>query len=119
MLKKIFFFILILVSIISVGYFLTKDKDALEFSSEKWKNWTESETELSTRWNMIESLRENHKLNGKTKQELIILLGEPQIKTDKEFYYHLGMSGFGINTGTLYFVFDNQNKVIKFDIWDG
>ena len=49
---------------------------------------------------MIESLCENHKLNGKTKKEIIKLLGETQIKKNSEFYYHLGLFGFGINTGT-------------------
>ena len=117
--KKLIYIVLIIVSVISVGYFLTNDKGEIEFNSEKWKNWSESEAEMSMRWNMIESLCENHKLNGKTKKEIIKLLGEPQIKTNSEFYYHLGMSGFGINTGTLYLEFNKQNKVVKIDVWDG
>lgn len=119
MLKKLIFGFLIIASVISIVVFLTKDKNALEFNSEKWKSWTESEAELSTRWNMISSLQEKHELKGKTKTEIIILLGEPQIETNNEFYYYLGMSGFGINTGTLYLEFNKQNEVIKMDVWDG
>tara|TARA_R110000751_G_scaffold307580_1_gene429605 strand:- start:237 stop:596 length:360 start_codon:yes stop_codon:yes gene_type:complete len=119
MLKKSIFAFLIVASVISLVVFLSRDKNSIEFNSEKWKSWTESEAELSTRWNMISSLREKHELKGKTKTEIIILLGKPQNKTNNEFYYYLGMSGFGINTGTLYLKFNEENKVVKINIWDG
>ena len=78
------------------------------------KNWTESEAEWSLRWDMMNSLRNNHQLKGKTKAEIIELLGEPEIKTDAEFGYYLGMAKHGIDVGNLAFIFGENGKVKEF-----
>ena len=90
----------------------------VQFDSDKWKNWTESETEWSLRWDMMNSFRNSYQLKGMSKSELLKLLGEPDSKTENEFGYYLGYSKRGINTGRLTIKFDN-NKVTDFSVWDG
>ena len=91
-----------------------------EFSSEKWKNWIETENTSSLRWDMMNSLRNNHELKGKTKQEIIELLGEPnEDKTNVSFRYYLGMAKHGIDTGSLVIKFDEKDIVVSYYVWHG
>ena len=104
--------------LILIGFALKGRVTHEKFDSEKWKNWTESETEWSLRWDMMNSLRNNYDLKGMSKNEILKLLGEPESKTKNEFGYYLGYSKRGINTGRLTIKFDN-NKVTDFSVWDG
>lgn len=54
-----------------------------------------------------------------TKKEVLQLLGEPESKTENEFNYYLGASKRGINTGRLTILFDDNNRVSNFSVWDG
>jgi len=105
--------------IILIGFALKGNITHEQFDSEKWKNWTESEEELSLRWDMMNSLRNNHELDGKTKTEIINLLGKPDSETNSDFRYYLGMSKRGINTGSLTIMFSKKGKVIDFSVWQG
>jgi hypothetical protein len=97
--------------------FLMKGKITHEhFDSDRWKNWTETEADWSMRWDMMNSLRNNHELKGKTKNEIIELLGEPVLRTEEKFHYNLGMAKRGIDTGTLTIQFDESGKVIEFNV---
>src|SRR5690606_22315515 len=98
-------------AIIIVGFALKGNITHEKFDSDKWKNWTETETTMSLRWDMMNSLRNQHKLTGKTKTEIYDLLGEPNSKSESEFGYFLGMAKFGISTGHLTIYFDKNNKV--------
>ena len=89
-----------------------------KFDSDKWKNWTESETEWSLRWDMMNSLRNNYELKGMSKKQILELLGEPESKTESEFSYYLGYANRGINTGRLTIKF-KKNKVVDYSVWDG
>ena len=64
------FGILFIVTIIFLSFTLRGKLSGEKFDSKKWKNWTESEMELSSRWDMMNSLRNNHDLKGKTKKEI-------------------------------------------------
>jgi hypothetical protein len=77
------------------------------FDSEKWKNWRETEAEMSLRWDMVSDLQDKHQLDGMTENEIIELLGEPRRKSSIEWTYHLGMARQGIDTGTLRLTFEN------------
>ena len=90
-----------------------------KFDSEKWKSWQETETTLSLRWDMMNSLRNEHNLKNKTKNEIIALLGNPENQSNSSFRYYLGISKRGINTGSLIIKFDNQHKVSDFYVWQG
>jgi len=117
--KKLKYGILTIGVIILIGFTLKGRITHERFDSDKWKNWTESETEWSLRWDMMNSLRNNYKLKGMTKDEIIGLLGEPESKTEVEFGYYLGYSKRGINTGRLTIKFDKNNTVIDYSVWDG
>jgi len=117
--KGIKYGLLLFATIIIIGFILKGDNTNVQFDSEKWKNWKETKTTLSLRWDMMKSLRNTHKLKKKTKTEIIELLGEPESKTKKEFRYYLGFSKSGINTGSLTIKFDKNNIVTDFMVWQG
>ncbi|PRY08986.1 hypothetical protein CLV24_11937 [Pontibacter ummariensis] len=90
------------------------------FDSTKWKTADlNSEANWSLRWDMMNSLRNNHKLVGKSKSEIIELLGEPESKTNSTFRYYLGYSKNGINTGSLIIKFDAEGRVVDYQVWQG
>ncbi len=116
--KKLKYGILTIGVIILIGFALKGKIAGEEFDAQKWKNWTESETEWSLRWDMMNSLRNNYELKGMNKKQILELLGEPEAKTAIEFSYYLGYSKRGINTGRLTIKFLN-NKVTNVSVSDG
>lgn len=90
-----------------------------KFDSNKWKAEVNTEENWTLRWKMMNDLRNNLRLEGKTKNEIINLLGNPDGKFQNNFHYSLGYTGKGINTGTLYIYFDSQNKVKKISVSEG
>ncbi|MFV0431706.1 MAG: hypothetical protein ACK5MD_09400 [Flavobacteriales bacterium] len=117
--KEVKYGILTIGLIILIGFGLKGRITHEKFDSDKWKNWTESESELSLRWDMMNSLRNNHKLTGKSRTEIIELLGKPDSETNTDFRYYLGMSKRGINTGSLTIKFNKNGIVTDFSVWDG
>lgn len=111
--------ILIFGVIILIGFTLKGNITHEQFSSEKWINWTESESEWSLRWDMMNNLRNTHELKGKSKREIIELLGKPENKTNLSFRYYLGMAKKGIDTGSLIIKFNEINIVTEFHVWNG
>lgn len=110
---------MIIGAIILIGFVLKGNVIQEKFDSEKWKNWTESESKWSLRWDMMNSLRNNHELKGKSKTEIIKLLGIPETQSDSEFGYYLGMAKHGIDTGHLTIHFDKNNYVVKYKVIRG
>jgi hypothetical protein len=108
------FFIVALV----FGPYLNNFFNREDFDSERWKNWKETEAEMSLRWNMISDLEENYELKGMTPTEVVDLLGEPDSKNSFEWTYYLGMAGHGIDTGTLSLTFEN-GKVKSYTTYRG
>ena len=111
--------LLILGAIAIIGFALKGNSTHEQFDSEKWKNWTESETELSLRWDMMNSLRKKNELNGKTKSEIIELLGVPENQSSESFRYYLGMAKHGIDMGSLVIKFNKINIVSNYYVWNG
>ncbi|MCI4442611.1 MAG: hypothetical protein JHC39_03810 [Lentimicrobium sp.] len=68
---------------------------------------------------MMNRLREDYILIGKSKIEIINLLGKPSDITNKVYDYYLGYSGTGINTGSLRISFDSKGKVSEIIVWQG
>jgi hypothetical protein len=89
-----------------------------DFVSNEWINWEETESSFGVRWNMTHDLSNNYELKGKTKKEIEEILGKPSSESKNEIRYYLGLTGHGINTGSLTFEFKN-GRVIKFGIWQG
>lgn len=90
----------------------------IEFDSAKWKNWEESETNPSLRWNMVHDLVKDHELVGMNLNEIKELLGKPDHENKKFISYYLGMSGYGIDTGALYLEL-RKGIVVEVRIWHG
>ena len=111
----------ILISVLIILVFTLRGKISGEkFDSEKWKNSNlNSEENWTLRWDMMNSLRNNYELKGKSKTEILQLLGKPDSETKDDFSYYLGYSKNGINTGRLTFSIDNKGNIIDFDVWDG
>jgi hypothetical protein len=105
--------------LILIGFTLKGNITHEQFESEKWKNWTESESEWSLSWDIMNSLRNNHKLKGKSKTEIIELLGKPDSETNSDIRYYLGMSKHGINTGSLTIDYSENGIVTDFSVWQG
>ncbi len=90
----------------------------IEFNSENWKNWEETEKEPSLRWDMVHDLKRNYNLIGMNTNEVKELLGEPDSENKKYLSYHLGMSRHMIDTGTLFLELE-RGIVTKVKVWHG
>ena len=67
----------------------------------------------------MEDLRKNHELLGMKKAEIEKLLGKPDSQINSEFSYYLGMTGTGINTGSLTITFNENEIVEKINVHQG
>lgn len=106
--------------LISLSFFLTGKISGQEFNSKKWKySNLNTEENWNLRWNMMNSLRNNYELKGKTKSEIIGLLGKPDNEFRNEISYYLGYTGFGINTGTLVIFLNEKGFVTKISVLQG
>ncbi|KXX71303.1 hypothetical protein [Flammeovirga sp. SJP92] len=90
----------------------------IDFDSEIWKNWVETESTMSLRWDMRKDLLKKHKLINLNEREIIELLGEPEQRYSNTYQYNLGVARHGIDYGTLTIEFENE-KVIDFKISRG
>jgi len=68
---------------------------------------------------MMNDLRKNHELVGMKKAEIENLLGKPDSETNSEYSYYLGMTGTGINTGSLTITFNESGTVEKINVHQG
>lgn len=110
------------IAIVSItAIFLLKGKIVHEkFNSQIWKTADlNKEENWSLRWDMMNDLRNKHKLVGMSKKDIIELLGKPNDSTKSEFRYYLGYSKSGINTGTLTITFDEKEIVSDVNVWKG
>ncbi|MGO4920996.1 hypothetical protein [Maribacter spongiicola] len=104
--------------ILVVGIYISNRLAEPNFDSDKWKNWTETESEMSLRWDMMRSLGKNHELKGMNKAKIIELLGTPDSELKSTFTYYLGYSKRGINQGYLDIVFDENGIVVDYSVTD-
>lgn len=119
--KKSKIIIIVLICIIICGFGLRGKISGEKFDAEKWKTADlNSENNWSLRWDMMNSLRNNYDLIGKSKKEILNLLGKPNegYQTENNFRYYLGYSHTGINTGSLKMEFEN-GIVKSFSVWQG
>lgn len=105
------------------GFFLRGKISHKKFDSDKWKNSDlNSEENWSLRWDMMNSLRNNHDLVGMQKNEIVSLLGKPDDSTsgkENRIVYGLGYTHLGINTGALYINLNNKEIVTKISVIQG
>ena len=109
--KKQRIVVVCLVTVIICGIVLRGKIAGEKFDSHLWKTThLDNENELSLRWDMMNSLRNNYNLVGMSKNEIIKLLGNPDssFSTSTTFRYFLGYAHFGIDTGSLIIEFKNE-----------
>lgn len=117
--KKINVIIIIAIAITICGFGLRGKISGEKFDSKKWKTADLTlEDNFSLRWDMMNSLRNNHELVGMPKSEIISLLGNEGFTTENTFRYDLGYTHTGINTGSLIITFDN-GIVSEISVWQG
>ena len=103
-----------------LGFALRGRITHVKFNSEKWKTTNLNlEENFSLRWDMMNSLRKEHDLVGKTNKEIQKILGKPDDSWDKEISYYLGYTGTGIYTGTLHIKFDSRKIVTEIKVSQG
>ena len=107
--KKLLYLFISICFLATLYYF--NNKDDITFDSDKWKNWVEQEDNFNLRKYMMNSLESNYDLIGMSKQEVIELFGESPSRYNENFNYFIGY-GRGINTCSLYIIFDD-NKIVK------
>ena len=113
------YFVFVLGVLLVLGFALKGTFTHEKFDSKTWKSWVESEEAPSLRWDMMNSLRKSHQLKGKTKQQVLQLLGEPNSQSKNQLSYYLGYSKSGVNTATLFIDFNDENVVVRFFVNQG
>ncbi len=98
--------------------FLVSCSEKKDFNSDEWKNWTESESTMQTRWLMHKDLSESYELKGVGRDSILNLLGKPNFESNREYRYSLGATGRGINIGTMTITFEND-VVTDIKVTDG
>ncbi|UOE37018.1 hypothetical protein [Chryseobacterium oryzae] len=113
--KRIFAFLMIIGLLNSCGKISHK-----KFNSEIWKNSNlNTEENWDLRWQMMNDLRNKNNLIGMTKIEIENLLGKPDENSKTVYFYYLGYTGKGINTGRLSIIFNTNNIVTKINVTQG
>jgi outer membrane protein assembly factor BamE (lipoprotein component of BamABCDE complex) len=119
--KKPIIIFIVLISIIVCGIEVSKNISEKKFDSQNWKTTKmNAEDDCSLRWDMMNSLRNNYKLVGMSKSEILNLLGKPDenFTSENTFRYYLGYSHSGIDTGSL--IIEFENGIVKsFLVWEG
>ncbi|UOE37004.1 hypothetical protein [Chryseobacterium oryzae] len=113
--KRIFAFLMIIGFLNSCGKISHK-----KFDSEIWKNSNlNTEENWDLRWQMMNDLRNKNNLIGMTKIEIENLLGKPDENSKTVYFYYLGYTEKGINTGRLSITFNTNNIVTKINVTQG
>jgi hypothetical protein len=98
------------------------------FDAQQWQKEKGNTKQDNPRGRMVRSLLRSHTLNGKSKEEIITLLGQPDWTSSndipltkvQEFDYEVGWySGFRIDPDYLAIYFDKDGKVIKYAVQQG
>ena len=108
-----------ILSFITMLLFTVGCSEKKDFNSDEWKNWTESEATLHTRWLMHKDLLKKYELKGVSKDSVLNLLGKPNTQHSDRFYYNLGYpKRGGIDPATMTIEFENDS-VIDVEVTDG
>ncbi|WP_041366540.1 hypothetical protein [Methylophaga frappieri] len=123
LLKKIVFILLALVlagviGVVTTFYFLTGDSpfNDKEFDQKVWLSMDTDWDPDNPRGKMYEDIVDNHLEKGMSKQQVVDLLGQPDLKNKSLlFSYNLGMwSGFRMDYDSLDLVFNSSANLEKF-----
>lgn len=99
-----------ILSFIAILLFTVSCSEQKDFNSTEWKNWTESEATIHTRWLMHKDLLKKYDLKEVSEDSILSLLGKPNKQHSDRFYYNLGYPkrGGGIDPATMVIEFENN-----------
>ncbi len=100
-------------------YVAAPGSNDLPFISEKWKSTGIKNPDDNTRDRMITELTRHRKLLGKSKEEIIQMLGEPEAAHDFPQWnmeYYLGPSLYGSGTRWLVISLNDKDEVTDYTI---
>ncbi len=89
-----------------------------EFNAEQWKAQRGVEASENARQGMIPELEKILRA-GMSREEVIALLGEPDIKENNRFEYELGLLGFGVDYAWYVIEFDEEKRLKNFGLVQG
>jgi hypothetical protein len=85
----------------------------MPFDSEKWRAGR-GDYDTDIRKRMYRDLTNNHIKGNMSKNEVLKLLGEPELRYDNKFDYYLGPDAIGIDTNELVIEFDKRGRLKRF-----
>lgn len=68
---------------------------------------------------MVNDMLDEYDLKGWSRDQVLELLGEPDSEYSDRITYYLGMTGIGVDSGTLGIHFTSDSLVISTKIWSG
>lgn len=89
-----------------------------EFNSEQWKAQSGAGATENTRQGMISKLEEILR-PGMSKDEIVALLGKPDIQENNRFEYELGLLGFGVDYAWYVLEFDEDGRLASYKLIQG
>lgn len=111
-------YLLFVTAFVSAPY-LDDYMGGISFDSQRWKTWEQTEAQCCTRWRMVRSLTKRHDLVGMQRSEVIQLLGELGNERPGLLYYYLGMTGHGIDSGSLSLYLNEAGEVERYEVRSG
>jgi hypothetical protein len=99
------------------GYMATTTMTA-GFDSDKWKALRSSTARENPRSRMVSKLEQELR-PGMTQDEVLALLGEPEIKEGVRYVYSIGASPFGVDYEYFAVEFDAEGKLLRHMITRG
>lgn len=101
------------------GYMATTTMTtAQSFDSAKWKALRDSTERENPRSRMVGALKQ-HLRHGMRQDEVVALLGEPEIKEDARYLYAIGASAFGVDYEYYTVEFDADGTLLRHSITRG
>src|SRR5262249_51200547 len=103
--------------ILGAGAYMTT-LTAGDFDSDKWKALRSSTARNNPRAGMVSDLQPQLR-PGMTRDEVVTLLGEPEVKEGARYVYSIGTSAFGVDYEYFVVEFDADGKLLRHMITRG
>jgi hypothetical protein len=106
------------VLVLGAGGYMAATTIANSFDSGKWKALRNSKERDNPRARMVGELKQQLR-PGMTQDEVVTLLGEPEIKEGARYIYAIGASAFGVDYEYFVVEFDTSGKLLRHSITRG
>jgi hypothetical protein len=103
---------------IGAGGYMAATTFANSFDTSKWKALRNSKERDNPRSRMVGELKQQLR-QGMTQNDVVALLGEPEIKEGTRYIYAIGASAFGVDYEYFVVEFDASGKLLRHSITRG